>query len=123
MGEQLPAGVPVGYVRITDGLRCRCVRMKIVGNDAYCCGGGREEPTPAAPMRTEDLESAVAQLVPGKPDAEIAAELKDALLGKLEELLPILTACRVAGFVPQFQLGLDPMQRDTILSVHLIKYF
>lgn len=63
------------------------------------------------------------QLMPGKADAEVANELKSALIDKLEEILPILTACRVAGFVPQFQLGLDPMQRDTIISVHLIKYF
>lgn len=116
--------VPAGYTRI-DGARCRCVRLKVIGDIAYCCGGGREEPTPVASMRSEtSAEPApTLQLVSGRSEAEVAAELKDALVDKLEELLPILTACRVAGFMPQFQLGLDPMQRDTITSVHLVKYF
>lgn len=69
------------------------------------------------------MADAPLHVLTGKRDEDVAAELKAKIRAKLEEVCPLLIEARRAGFVPQFQLGVDQAGRDVVQSLSLAKFF
>lgn len=65
----------------------------------------------------------VATLVPTKPDAEIAAELKKEAETALLGLCQIIDRANRAGFVLQFQLGTVPPGKNIVSTLFLAKHY
>jgi len=118
----LPAGVPEGYRRLEAGVSCRCIRLKEINGVRYCCGGAFTSPAGTAQKPAPTIAPNT-ETVPPMAEAEIAAEIKAAIREKLEELTAIMTEGRRHGFVTSFQLGVDAIQRDVVVSVNLVKHY
>jgi hypothetical protein len=71
------------------------------------------------------MSNAVAQLsvVPGRSDAERAAEHRRAIEEALKPVLSVLDIARTDGFVISFTLGIDYAGRANIASLSLAKHF
>jgi hypothetical protein len=63
------------------------------------------------------------ELVPNKPDKELAADLKAELIDAFEPLLKILDKAKASGFNCNFQIGLNAFGKMHIASMHLFKNF
>lgn len=63
------------------------------------------------------------KLVPTKPEAEIAAELKKRVHAKLEELCLILNEAVDGGFQVAYGTGASPMGRQIETQVVVMKHF
>ena len=57
-------------------------------------------------------------VVPSKPDAEVAAELKKKIIEALEPVCKILSEADEAGFEASFHIGLGPLGKQ---SIHMLK--
>jgi hypothetical protein len=62
-------------------------------------------------------------LVPNRPDAEVAKELRAKMETALEPVLTILDEARAAGFEINFNLAPDYAKRSRIQTLLLIKQF
>jgi hypothetical protein len=65
----------------------------------------------------------VATLVPTKPEADIAAELKKELSDKLIEVCAVMDRANKAGFVVSFGLGTVPPGKNVIAQLTVAKHY
>lgn len=63
------------------------------------------------------------QLVPTKPDAELAEELKQELIKALEPTLVVATKALSLGFHVNFNLGSNAFKQVVIQNLQLMKVF
>lgn len=62
-------------------------------------------------------------LVPGRPDVEVAAEMKARIAAELKKVAPLLDEAERLGFAVGFQLGKDWTGKFTIATLDLLKKF
>lgn len=62
-------------------------------------------------------------IVPGKPDKEIADDLRIRTIAALEPVLQIMTEAAKHGFTVGFNLGIDGLQRTVIQQIMITKNF
>ncbi len=65
----------------------------------------------------------IAKLVPNKPDADLAIELKADLAEAASEWLNACTRANKCGFQVQASFGPDPFGKYTIQTLNLVKVF
>lgn len=68
-------------------------------------------------------EERTLQVVPGKTDAEVAADLRKRLEEAAREMSSVMDECVRAGFVPSFQFGVGLGGRHALLNLILSKQF
>ena len=73
--------------------------------------------------KMEWLKNNVTQLVPGKSDAELAAELKLKIVEAYEPILAVLNEVTKAGFVAQIQVGPDAFGKPHITALQIYKNY
>ena len=69
------------------------------------------------------MDNNVTQLVPGKSDAESAAELKLKIVEAYEPILAVLNEVTKAGFVAQIQVGPDAFGKPHITVLQIYKNY
>ena len=69
------------------------------------------------------LDKNVAQLVPGKSDAQLADELKLKIVEAYEPILAVLNEVTKAGFVAQIQVGPDAFGKPHITALQIYKNY
>ena len=76
------------------------------------------------PIQTLDERADVPTLVPAtRPDAEVAAGLKQKVTERLTGLCEVIDEAKVRGFKVGFTLGTDWSGRSTITSLTIFKEF
>ena len=63
------------------------------------------------------------QLVPGRPDAEVAADLKNRMQAALIPVLTLMDEATAGGFIAQFQLGMGTFGKNVVQGITLSKQF
>lgn len=63
------------------------------------------------------------QLVPNRPDAELAAELKEEAVRLHEPLLALLDKAHANGFALAVQCGMGPLGKHVITNIQIMKVF
>lgn len=61
------------------------------------------------------------QLVAGKPDVELAEEIKERLIVALRPALDIMSEARKAGLQVQFGIGPDATGREMLTALQIIR--
>ena len=69
------------------------------------------------------MDDNVAQLVPGKSDAQLAAEFKLQIVAAYEPILAVLGEITKAGFVAQIQVGPDAFGKPHISALQIYKNY
>lgn len=62
-------------------------------------------------------------IVPGKPDIQVAAELRERAIVVLSPVLTLLDEAEAAGFQIQFNLGPGGLGRQVIQTLKVMKEF
>ena len=65
----------------------------------------------------------ITQLVPGKSDAQLAAELTLKIVEAYEPILAVLNEVTKAGFVAQIQVGPDAFGKPHITALQIYKNY
>ncbi len=65
----------------------------------------------------------IAELVPTKPDQEVANEIKNKLAEVYAPLLKVLDDAKDAGFYVQVQTGLNGFGKNVIMQLIIAKHF
>lgn len=65
----------------------------------------------------------IAELVPNKPDKEVAEELKQEVVKALTPVCDVLDKAIKAGFIVNFQIGPGALGKQVITSLILAKHF
>lgn len=70
-------------------------------------------------------EENVTKLVPTRPDAEIAEDLKQRCAEALKPVLAVMDEAKQAGFVIQFDsiMAQAPIYRHTVINLRVAKYY
>ena len=63
------------------------------------------------------------QLVPNKPDAELAAEFKKEIVEAAEPLLAVLEKINKAGFQANLGFAMNPIGKMTLNQLQILKVF
>lgn len=102
------AGPPAHFIKLDPGVKCRCVRLWTdMFEQSWCCGGNN-----------------VTQLVPNRPDADVAAELRAETEAALKPVLVIMDKALAAGFVVGWQIGpVPPTMKNQVQGLTVIKHF
>lgn len=74
-------------------------------------------------MTEETRYHNVTELVPTKPDAEVAKELRDVIVKAYEPLLIELNKAHKMGFVVNVSCGLGPLGKISIQQLQIMKNF
>lgn len=69
---------------------------------------------------SEKLEH-VPYIVPGMPDAELAAQVRRRVADKLSELVPILQAASDEGLIVNFNVGPNQYGRIAVIAINIVK--
>ena len=62
-------------------------------------------------------------VVPSKPDAEVAAELKEKVINLYQPLLDLLSEANDKGFQVQVGCGVGPLGKYVIQQLQIVKIF
>lgn len=62
-------------------------------------------------------------LVPNRPDAEVAAELKEKIIAAYEPINTVLTEAKKAGFEVSVGIGPNPFGKFEITQLVIAKHF
>lgn len=65
----------------------------------------------------------VTRLVPNKPDAELAEEIKNELLKAYQPILDVLTKAHRLGFIVQVNVNLNALGKIEINQLKILKDF
>lgn len=65
----------------------------------------------------------VARIVPTKPDAEIAADLKKRMVEAYQPVLDLCTEANAAGFEIGINSGMEPLGRHVITVLKVAKVY
>ena len=63
------------------------------------------------------------QLVPNRPDAELATELKEEAIKLHEPLLALLDKANADGFGIAVQCGMGPLGKHVITQIQIVKVY
>ena len=69
------------------------------------------------------MNEPIAKLVPTKPDAELAAELRKRAIDLYEPICELLTQAHAAGFEVQIACGMGPLGRCVITGLKVVKVY
>ena len=63
------------------------------------------------------------QLVPNRPDAELAAEIEAKVITAYESILPVLDEAAKNGFIVQAAVAMGPFGKFIIQNIQIMKVF
>lgn len=94
-----------------------CFQQKAPKLEDYYCGGKN---MPNDPVGAEK----VTKLVPNRPDADVAAELRAEAEAALKPVLAVMDKALAAGFVIGWQIGpVPPTMRNQVQGLTVVKHF
>jgi hypothetical protein len=72
---------------------------------------------------SQDAAQKVAHLVTGRPDVDVAADIKAEMVAKLEDVCAAIDRAKVAGFEVTFNLGKRWDGKQVIAQLTIAKHF
>lgn len=117
-----------GYRTTPNNAVCRCIYSRMLDGVNYCkgCGLGaddkQEESVQPGDQIHQDMSKNVVDLVPGKSDAEIAADLKARFEEAIKPINAIMDEAAAAGLEIGFNcLRTAPHFKHQLANFHVVK--